>query len=234
MYLSKNNLLAVQVAKADADIPQLDNVHVMKDGTTVGSNGRGCIIVSPVQKKVKEYLSPILKEHKGESTTITSETVKSVMKDMPPDKKFHGLLEHCDLKVEDDGEIIISLTDGKRERSIRGKAYRRKYIDFSHFTSALTRRSGQKVVVNLTRFILLLQTIDKIVKTGDEENPVFIEFTDQNEIIIRGVDRNSGQRVIGIMSQYIKEEQKWLKENEWEMSLSVRKKKMRSKKKEKE
>ena len=219
MYLNKKNLIPVSMVKADSDIPGLDNIHVRADGSTVASNGITCLLVSPVRKQVEKLLRQIIKKRECGEVTLTSDTVKDIIKNLPSDKKFSGMTEHCSLEDHGEGNIEIHMTDGTRGSSIRGKVYRRPYINYKVFLNALRRKNGVRVVVNLPRLLLLLQTIDKIIKTSDEDNAVFIEFTDKGSVIIRGMDSMTGQRVVAIMNQYDYKEQKWLKENDWEMSL---------------
>lgn len=230
MYLSRKGLSVASLVKADSDIPGLDNVHVREDGSTVGSNGVTCMLVSPVRTEVKKILKGILKDRECGSVTLTSDTVKEVLKGLPIDKKFGGMTEHCCLESDGSGDVEIHSTDGTRKSSIKGKVYRRPYIDYTVFLQSLRERGGKRVVVNLPRLLLLLQVIDKIIKTGDEENAVFIEFADNGSIILRGVDKVTGQRVLAVMNQYDNEEQNWLKPDEWEESL-VPKSKVRHKRK---
>jgi hypothetical protein len=219
MYLNKKNLLGVGLVKADADIPGLDNIHVREDGSTVASNGVTCLLVSPVRNKVKQLLRSILRRKDCGEVTLTSDTVKDIIKNLPVDKKFGGMTEHCCLEDNGNGNIEIHVTDGVRGGSIRGKVYRRPYIDYGVFLQSLRRKSGIRVVLNLPRFLMLLGVMDKIIKTSDEDNAVFIEFTDKGSVIIRGLDSMTGQRVVAIMNQYDYKEQQWLKENDWEKSL---------------
>jgi hypothetical protein len=222
MYLNKKNLLGVSMVKADADIPGLDNIHVRADGSTVASNRVSCLLVSPVKDQVKKLLKQILREKECGAITLTSDTVKDIIKNLGTDKKFGGMAEHCCLENDGeigDGSVEIYTTDGVKKGKIKGKAYRRPYIDYGVFLQALLRNTKKRVIVNLPRLLVLLQTIDKIIKTGDEDNVIFIEFGNNGEIIIRGLDAMTGQRVVGIMNQYDYKEQKWLPEDKWELSL---------------
>lgn len=222
MILSKSNLLVVGITSVDKKMPVLHNVHVEGDGTTVARNNKALIMVSPVLPEIKEKLETILPESDAEVVTIPSDTISSVLKSIPADKKFKGLLEHTDLHTNDElgalNEVNFTLTDGKSNRTISGRKYERKYIPYKEALAQTLERinTGTKVVLDLNRLILLLQTIKKICPDTTKELPVFIEFTDDNDIIIRALNPINGQRVFALMTSYKGIEGKWLNYNEWE------------------
>lgn len=224
MILSKSNLLVVGIVHPDKKIPVLNNVHIERDGSTVARNNKVLIMVSPVLPEVKEKLEAILPETEMNVVTVSSGTINSVLKSLPSDRAFKGLLEHTDLDVEDG--VKFTLTDGKRNRSISGKKYARKYISYKEaLADALSRiNTGVQIVLDLNRLLLLLQTIKKICPDTSKELPVFIEFTNDNDIIIRALNPNNGQRVIALMTSYKGIEGKWLNYNKWEQTFFKKKK----------
>jgi len=227
MIISKQNLQVVHVTRVDSNIPALDNVHIAEDGSTIGTGGRMAVIVSPVRDDVKEKLDNILPESgKDESLTVSADTVRNLVKDLPADKQFKGLLEHCNIKrnPENDHECRVMMTDGKRRRNITGRLYRREYVPYkSLFKKAIdsgSKNESVRLVLNLKRLLLLLSTIEKVAPDTSGDNPVWVEFTKENYIIIRGINMISGQRTIGIMSPYTGTEGKWLEPDAWERSFT--------------
>lgn len=216
MILSKMSLLTSQIASDDKDIPALSNIHVREDGTTIAASGKSVIAVSPVRADVKKNV--ILQEAALDaSVTIPLETAKEVLKNFPKDTLFGGLLEHCDIAVTD-SKALFTLKDGKRTKEVTGNMYTHQYIDFSMIVQEVgtTVRSS---AVNIKRFISLLTTIEKMV--ADSDIPVFIEFTDKNDIVLRAQNPVHGQKVFALMKSYKTET--WLEKDDWEKSLSRKK-----------
>lgn len=230
MILSKSNLFVIEVTKPDTKITVLNNMHIEEDGTSVARNSKSIIMVSPVLPEIKEKLIKVLPEQSCSVVTVPAETALSVLKSIGTDKQFKGLLEHTDLQTNDDGETLeelkFTLTDGKRKRSISGKKYERKYIDYlTPLADALSNvNTGNKIVLDINRLILLLQTIKKICPDTSKELPVFIEFTNDNDVIIRAINPTNGQRVLALMTSYKGVEGKWLQLTDWERKYFRQKK----------
>jgi len=183
------------------------------------------LMVSPVLDETKDRLKNVVKEEGADELVISSDTVKTILKDIPNDRQFSGLLEHCNIeKLGPD--CRIRLTDGKRKRSFTGKCYPRSYLPFRKIVgpalASSERESGKRIVINLKRFIQLLSTIDKICPDTTGESPVWIDFTESGQIVLRGVNNINGQRCIGIMSAYQGIEGRWLEPDAWETSMMER------------
>ena len=213
MILSKKNLLVVESVSVDKQISVLNNIHVRSDGGTIGSNGRGMIVVSPVPDEVKKQVP--LKEKigvDGSAATLSSETIKKVLRNLPRDVQFGGLLEFVDLE---DG--VFTLTDGKRTHEIAGKVYERNYIDYNKVIQKAFGDIGDgiRVVLNLKRLIALLGTMEKICSDNVTETPIYIEFTSDNDVILMGESNKTGQQVVALMNSYKGIEGKWIVFSDW-------------------
>lgn len=234
MIVSKSNLQVVHTTKVDKNIPAIDNVHIAEDGSSVGVGGKMMLVVSPVSNEVKHKLNNVLTEKGKGQVSISSDTVRSILKSIPADKQFHGLLEHCNVERVGDGEARITMSDGKRKKSIMGRIYPRKFLPWKRMMQTAMKSSAKnesiKLVLNLKRLVLLLSTIEKVAPDTSGDNPVWIEFTKENYIVIRGVNMITGQRVVGIMSVYEGVEGKWLDLDEWEKSFIDKPKKIKHKK----
>lgn len=218
MILSKNNLQVVNITSVDKSIPVLNNVHITSDGTTIGANGKSIVAVSPVQEKIKKAVPLDEKIHR-KSCTISSETIKEVIKNIPKDTLFKGLLEYCDFT----GNKFI-LTDGKRKKEIESKKYGRGYIDFKKmFKQISIQKSKHRIVLNRKRLIKLLQVMDTICKDTSGESAVYIDFTENNNMVLKSVNHQNGQRVVGLMSSYKGIEGHWLDPDKWEKKLYQKK-----------
>lgn len=214
MILSKGNLRIVDITKTDKQIPALDTVHITKEGGTVVTNGMAIICVSPVSKEMKEKV--VLTENcMFTDETIASETAKEVLKNMPKDSKFRGILEHCDYAS---GQF--ELTDGKRNRSISSKTYPREYVDYQNILKSAHRGiTSVRCAVNLKRLLVLLDCIDKVCPDSAKNSAVFLEFTEDNDIFIRAKNQATEQKVLAFMKAYDTQEIEYAKYDEWESKL---------------
>jgi len=218
MILSRHNFLIANTTKVDKDIPVLANVHITEDGATIATNGQSIIAVSPVCKTRKEKYP--LEESKmiGEST-IPVETIKDVLKHVIKDNQFQGILEHCDFNNYG-GNANFNFTDGKRRSSMQGKLCPSRYVNYKAvFENAFRRKEGTKVVLNIRRLLTLLETVQETCGSSKRDAVAFIEFTSDNNVILRSENNLTQQRVCAVMSSYKGIEGEWLTETDWEKKL---------------
>lgn len=218
MILSRSNLLAVQGTSKDS--PILDNLHIAKDGTTVAFDGRALLAISPVTQEMQEKvtLTDTGPHANEQGITVSTESVKEVLKNLPLDKKFNGIREHVDLSP--DG--VFTIDDGKREKTIRAKVFPRPFINYR----TLLRNAKQspvsvRVVLNGKRLRNLLDMLNKACPDDSGESPIFLEFTQDNDIILRTINPINSQRALGYMTSYKGAEGQWLEEDMWERKLST-------------
>jgi len=223
VILSKQNLQAAQIASIDKNIPLLGNVHVDKDGSSIASDRKTLLLVGPVEKEIKQRVVGALGPGGiNFETTIPVETVKEVLKNLPKDNKFSGLLEHVKIEQAVNQEIHFTLTDGKRHQFIKGKAYPKGYTEYKKVVKQVLagRDNSLRLAVNRKRFINLLTAIDKICSDATGEAPLFLEFNPSGEIVIRAYNPRTGQRVIGIVFALSRDEEKWLPPSVWETKFT--------------
>lgn len=220
MILSKTGLQVLLVTKNDK-IPVLNNIHIRKDGTTVGSNGKTILAISPVGKVPRETLKDRIGDDElEEGITVAEETAKDVLKNIPRDVQFKGLLEHCNVKPTGERSVEFTMTDGKRPKSIKGKRWTRAYIQFEEVFKRVTDMKKEvRVVLNRKRLMSLLDAIDKACPDSTGNSPVYIEFSAENDIVVRSMNYANGQRAFGVMQSYKGAEGNWLEETQWERSL---------------
>lgn len=222
MIISKSSLQVLLVTKNDK-IPVLNNIHIREDGTTVGSNGKTILAVSPVGAEARATLKDRIGDDElSVPVTVAEETAKDVLKNIPKDTQFKGLLEHCNVKIDPESErgVEFTMTDGKRPKVIKGKRWMRDYIQYEDvFARVAATRKEVKIVLNRRRLMSLLDAIDKACPDSTGNSPVFIEFSDQNDIVVRCINYTNGQKVMGVMQSYKGAEGQWIEETEWERSL---------------
>lgn len=225
MKLSKGNLLAVELTRVDKSIPALDNVHITPSGATIGSNGMAVLAVGPVSDEMRDKVPLDEKEMLG-AETVSAETIKEILKNMPRDTQFRGVLEHCDY-----AHGKFELTDGKRRRSISAKTFPRDYVNYlGVMRNARERLDSKRCAVNLKRLLAVLTTLDKICPDSSKNSAVFMEFTSDNSIFIRARNVATDQRSVAYMKAYDTEEMPWPELDAWEAELLTGKKTRKIKK----
>lgn len=220
MIVSKSNLLVVSLTAVDKNIPVLDCVRIEEDGSTIGGNGNSFIAVSPVDKEIKEKINSVFKDEESNPVTITSETAKEVIKNIPNDIRFKGMLEHTEVVCTNDKSVSFNLNDGAREKTIYGKINPLRYPDYKNmFKRCLSNKKNIRLVVNAKRLLPLIETIMKISEDNGDFSRMYIEFTEEKDIILRMQNPKTKQRAIGLMWCYKGNENVWLEPNQWEEGL---------------
>ena len=205
MILSKANLEIVRVTKDDKQQARLNTLHITEDGSTVASNGRAILAVSPVSEE-REKQFPIKRngDEREEDITLPAQFVKEILKNLPKDLMFKGVLEHCIIENIDDDAVVVYVTDGKRTNSIKGQKHRQRYLSYGDVIGQAINDSSSRTraVLNLKRLLTLLSTIDKVCPDSTGETPVYLEFTKDNDDIVRGYNRKTGQDIVAVMMSY--------------------------------
>lgn len=220
MIISRSALQVINIIKNDK-VPVLNNVHIEQDGTVIGSNGKCILLVSPCTEVIRKNLKNLIGDDEIGTTgvTISEEAAKDIVKNLPRDTQFKGMLEHCNV-IEDDEDrraVEIRLTDGKRPKVIRGRRWEREYINYRSVLNRVNEtKKAVRVVLNRKRLMSLLDTIDKACPDSTGNSAVYLEFSESNDIIVRAVNYANGQRVLGVMQSYKEGEGEWLAEDEWE------------------
>lgn len=218
MIVSKGSLKVVDLTTPDKNIPVLNNVLIERDGTVVACNGRAVLAVSPPAEEIKQRV-PIEESTLSDGITISADGIRSVIKAIPRDALFGGLLEYCDIADEGD-RARFTISDGKRKHGIEGKKYSRKFVDYkAMLQEASSHKKVATVVINRKRLLQLLKTLTDIVPDPNGEAQVMMEFTDQHEVIFRSINPVNKQRVLGMMGTYQGPEALWPKRNEWELQF---------------
>ena len=221
MITSKNNLSIVNLTTVDKKIPILDCIRIESDGTTVAGNGKSFMVVSPVSDEIQKKLV-FYNEFKEDSlpVNITSTSTKKMMQSITSNKDYNGMLEHAVITSKEEGKVEFVLYDGAQHHFIEGKVNPMPYAPYKKlYQRALSNKKEIQVVVNAKRLLPLIETMLKVSQDASDFSPMFIEFTDEKDIIIRMMNPKTGQRCIGLMWSYKGNEAKWLEPDQWEEEL---------------
>ena len=217
--LNRCNFNAIILSLKDKLHPMLNNLLIRKDGSTVTAARNVFMIVSPVRDEIKNRLH--IDDNKlDEDVILHNDMVKTILKNLPKDTMFKGLLEHCDVGVTGKGRLKFTLHDGTNLIEMSGNKIVGSFIDYKKiFLRAIHSLTKKRVILNRLRLKMLLNAIDDVFPDTTGETPIYLDFTEDDELVIRVESKLTGQRLIGVVFNYKYNEAQWLKENEWEKGL---------------
>lgn len=215
MIYSKSNLQVVDLASKDKDINVLSHVHFNKEGFTAAIDGKAIMVVEPAPEEYKKNF--IIKDAVTQDCNLPATGVKEVLRNIPNDSKFKGLLEQVSITKEDAVSVEMETTDGQQIKKVQLRKHRKPFPDIkANLKTVFTNKTSSKICLNRSRLIRLLQAIDKACPDSSNDNPIFIDINATGEIVLRAKNMKTGQIAIGIMQQY---EGQWLKKSKWEKEI---------------
>lgn len=217
MIVNRNNLNVVGLCKKDDKIPVLDSLLIRKDGATVASSANAFLIISPVEKETASRTmleaSPL-----DNDVVLSSATVNKILKNLPKDRLFKGLLEHCDISQKDN-RVTVATHDGKHRNSTEFYVDNTKYIPYEEiYLRACKTATNKRVILNRSRLKLLLTVLETVFPEDTGDSPLFIDFTTKDELIVR-MQGATGQQAIGVIYNYKYNPTNWLPFSQWEESV---------------
>lgn len=177
------------------------------DGSALASNKKVFMVLGPVEKEVREKLVKILPDSDpgAKRISITPETAREILKNVPRDKRYGGLLEHVDMRADGSTGVNVEMTDGKRTRKFQFKR-RSKSSDagavLNHIYRVMGNPDNTHMALNRKRLLMLLEAMEKASEDASGEAPVWISISREGDIAIRGWDFKFGRPVLGYMSGY--------------------------------
>jgi len=213
MIISRSHLLLEKAVDDDGLL------QINPDGSTFGSNKKVFILLGPVEEELRERLSILLDTPLGNPVSITPESAREIIKNVPKDKKFDGMLEHVNIEEKDETEVKVFTTDGKRSRDLVFKQRERTAntdIIGKRIEESLTREDAVKVCLNRKRLLKLLEVFDKATEDTSGEAPLWLSFTPEGDVALRGWDYKYGRPILGYMNAYKGDDAQEPPRTDWE------------------
>jgi hypothetical protein len=208
MILSKAALQLVELTTPDKDVPVLDCVCIEPSGIVVACNRMMTAAVLPIGVEVQKNV-PL--EDSGRLHTqmvLTSASVRSILKIIPKDRLFHGMLEFCD--IDENGNVTV--TDGRQKHLIKVSPVKVKFIQYrDEFRAALCAYDnwintgvehpvgGTKAIINRKRFKAFVDTLEKVCPYDGNFSPIWIDFSSSDYVVARAKNEITGQQVTAII-----------------------------------
>jgi hypothetical protein len=199
----------------------LNCVRFNPDGSTVATNGKVIMAVGPVDEE-KVHFPDV-----GEQTTppaqgvsIPLDLLDKAIKNLPKDKRPQ--LQNVAMTINrDPRKIELTTYDMRHEQRVAGLPKQEPFPEWKGILRKLRGGSEGRVRVCLNRktLIELLQALEDACPDKGGENPIYLEFNpDGNGIVLRCVNRETGQRAIGAATTYNTGGQ-WLPSDAWEQGV---------------
>jgi hypothetical protein len=217
MLYSRANLLVARVASDNPYDGALHGVALERDGGTVASNGRVILAVGPAGAGV-QFPDVGERASVGEGVVLRPELVEEALKIIPKDKRLS--LQHVALTVARDPSKVEFCTIDKagKERRIADLPKKERFPDWRK-VAAKARGSVPKAKVCLARrdLVLLLRTMEEAAPDAGNDAKVFLEVGGEGGgLVLRTVNRATGQHVLGVASGVRLEGGAWLPCDTWE------------------
>lgn len=219
MIYSRANLLVSRVSSKDQFDRALNGVRFEPDGSTIASNGRVVMAVSPADavrakfpEKVGNQMDP-----GDEGLVMTLEAIEKTIKGMSRDKRM--ALQYIGmLKSKDPARVALASVDERGNPSTYASLPKRER--FPAWRAILKGLRGPiRICVNRKDLIELLSAMEAACPDKGGVNPIFMEMdSDGRGILLRCLNHDTQQRAIGGISKYDTKGQ-WLTETEWERGL---------------
>lgn len=214
MILHKSNLKIVDIVREDKGIPMLNNIHVDSNGITSAIGNKIMLVISAVKENTAESVAKMHSWIKDKfALTIPADSVKEVLKNIPKDTQFGGVLEHIELS--EDGQFKLS--DGRRQRQIKCIPWSKDYPEWRKVWEDRKSQVKIKAIYNRKRLLLLLQTMDKCCEDTSGYSPIWLEICEDGTMVLRSVNMKTGQKALGIVAAVDGKEGEWITDEEFEL-----------------
>jgi len=215
MIISKAALQSVHLSKRDASIPQLEMIHIDPDGTVVAASRNTTIAISPPPAEATKNL-PVSDTGSCGHVNIFKDDAVELINAIGTDRTFGGRLEYADVSVSN-GRLRFEVVDETGRHTTKdapnpGNGVWINWMD-------LIRNHGKtigKFILNRARLHALLDVLDRITPETGGETPLYLEFTEDNYVIIRAKNYVTGQNVFGLILSYAGAE---LEQSKWETEI---------------
>lgn len=202
MKYTKANLAVREVAATDKTDVRLNRVHFESDGTTVATNGRAFLAVSPADPtEAARFPNPDGSteiEPPENGFGLSPSDTHAIAKLIPPART---ILQYARLVSYNPTRVALQTVSGSVARVISAIPMRGTFPRWRGILGEATRKATVgKICVDRLSLIRLLQAIEKACPDRGSHNPVWIEFGGENDsLVLRSENLDMGQRAMGII-----------------------------------
>lgn len=216
MIFNKANLMVSKVASQHERDRGLNCVHLNPDGSSVAANTKMVMAVGPVDES-KAHIPDV-----GEQTSpgpngvsIPLDLVDKAIKNLP---RAEPRLQNIAMTINsDERKVELTTSDLRLQQRIAGLPQKDPFPNWRK-----TFRDGRgnfRLCLNRRSLADLLAAIEDACPDRGDQTPVYLEINEAaTGLVLRCVNMETGQRVIGAMSAY-NTGGHWLPCDKWELSV---------------
>ncbi len=220
MIFSKANLAVKEVASPEAINVGINCIHLNNDGSTVAANGKIIMAVGPVDP-TKVHFPDVGKRSEPKKfgalgVSVPLDLIDKVIRNIPKDKNLQIVAMTEDRDAQ---KVKFTTTDMTHEQSVAGYPKREPFPEWEVTFRKLRGEGATKICLNRRDLIDLLNALESACPDRGGDNPVFIEINPEGKgLVLRCVNRESGQRAIGAITSY-NTDGHWLPTDSWERGV---------------
>jgi hypothetical protein len=189
-------------------------VKINSDGSTVAANGKVVMAVGPVDESRAHFPDVGERSRPGpEGISLPLETIERVVKNLPKEKR----MQHAAItKSRDPRKFKLTTTDMVHEQSVEVLPKPERFPDWKGVFRKVRGAGSMRICLNRKVLIDLLKAMEEACPDSGGENHLYIEMNpDGVGLVLRSVNRDTGQRAIGGITAY-KTGEHWLPKDAWE------------------
>lgn len=216
---------ALEVCRTDKEFPILNTVLIDTDGTICAMNKMVLYAAEPVLKSVSERVPLPAKDMLRDRIVLSSEMATELLKMIPTDKVFKGLLEHASVDFADStgSELNIVIKDGQHTKSVKMHALNVQWPDWKKVFVETKKHvsAAQNFVYNRKRLEASVAAVRASCNYQGDFAAIFSEYScvnGGNRMLWKCVNELTGQTVV-IVSNLAEIQQVNNVVGTWEKSL---------------
>jgi hypothetical protein len=193
------------VCAPDKSNAALNCICIEPDGSVVASNSKVWAWVSPLSD-ARASLVPLPAVGLNTRIMLSAGNVEKILKTIPKDTQYKGLLEHCDIaRVEENRPaLVVTTTDGKQTHAINVNAMAVRYPEYRKlFADAWASHmvicnEGYRVVsqcLNRKRISNVCTVVDKVCSYDGQFAPTWWFFAQDGSVLMKSVNELTDQRI---------------------------------------
>lgn len=203
MIFTKAALQLVGLTTIDKGIPLYNCLRLETDGSIAATNGKVWAWVSPLIQE-KRKLVPLPQGVLREPVTISNTNIMQIIKMIPKDTLYKGLLEHVDIALDSNKTVLVITNDGKQQYTTETRQIFVKYPDYRQIFQAVVKSlentHPSRVCLNRKRLYNLTGVIEKICPYDGIFAPIWWFFAHDGSVLLRCVNELNGQSVLALLS----------------------------------
>lgn len=213
---------ALEVCRTDKEFPILNTVLIDTDGTICAMNKMVLYAAEPVLESVSERVPLPAKGKLRDRIVLSSEMATELLKMIPTDKVFKGLLEHASVDFVDEtgSELNIVIKDGQHTKTVKMHSLNMQWGEWKKVFIETKKHisSVQNFVYNRKRLEASVAAIRASCNYQGDFAAIFSEYCTLGRMLWKCVNELTGQSVV-IVSNLAEIQQVNNVVGAWEKSL---------------